>query len=408
MAANTQTFRFKRTVNVPPGEVYHAFTNPTAWRDWFCNAAQADARQGGRIYLWWNSGHYVCGEYTALEPDKKIAFTWDGRGEPEPTRVQVSLAAKNGVTQVTVTHSGVGSGAKWAKTLNGITHGWPEGLENLQSILETGIDLRIARLPRLGLMIDDFNAEIAARLGVPADRGIRIAGTFEATGARAAGLQKDDVMIKLGGKKAVDFPSLADALEGHRAGDVVPVVLYRGGEKMTVPLELSRRSIPELPPTAKELAEAGRKVADALHAELSKSVEGVSDVEASYRPAPNEWNIKELLAHFVACERDLQSWIAELLNGGNHAGEVQDSLEFRPNVTVRLQAIVGRYPTVAGLLEELKRSQAETLSIVAALPAEFVARKPLYRRLADWITEYIHLEEHRDQIRATLDSAKRK
>jgi len=405
MPAKTQTLKFTRTITAPPAEVFRAFTHPTALRDWLCYAAQTDARKGGRLYLWWDDGYYADGVFTEFEPGKKLAFSWDGMGEPGPMRMQVSLAAKNGRTVVTLKHAGIGTGSKWADTRRAFERAWPMSLENLQSVLETGVDLRYARLPRLGIGVADFNAEIAAKLGVPVTQGIRLEITFEGTGARAAGLQKDDVIVKLGGKKAVDFPSLIRALEGRQAGDKVPVVFYRGSEKKTVSMELSRRPIPEVPATAAELAEAARKLYADRQAELAKRLEGVIEAEAERKPAPNEWNLKELVAHFIACERDLQSWVAQMLNDR----EVGDSLEFRPNVTIRLGGIVARYPTLPALLEELKRADDESVALLAGLPPEFVARKHLYWRVALWITQVTpsHLpDEHGEQLRATLDAAR--
>jgi len=405
MPAKTQTLKFTRTITAPPAEVFRAFTHPTALRDWLCYAAQTDARKGGRLYLWWDDGYYADGVFTAFEPGKKLAFSWDGMGEPGPMRIQVSLAAKNGRTVVTLKHAGIGTGSKWADTRRAFERAWPMSLENLQSVLETGVDLRYARLPRLGIGVADFNAEIAAKLGVPVTQGIRLEITFEGTGARAAGLQKDDVLVKLGGKKAVDFPSLIRALEGRQAGDKVPVVFYRGSEKKTVSMELSRRPIPEVPATAAELAEAARKLYADRQADITKRLEGVTEAEAERKPAPNEWNLKELVAHFIACERDLQSWVAQMLNDR----EVGDSLEFRPNVTIRLGGIVARYPTLPALLEELKRADDESVALLAGLPPEFVARKHLYWRVALWITQVTpsHLpDEHGEQLRATLDAAR--
>ena len=413
-SVKTQTLKFQRTVNAPPAEVFRAFTHPTALRDWLCNAAQTDARKGGRLYLWWDDGYYADGVFTEFEPGQKLAFSWDGMGEPGPMRIHVSFTAKNGRsasqpsgegTVVTVKHGGIGTGSKWADTLRAFERAWPMSLENLQSVLETGVDLRYARLPRLGILVGDFNPEIAAQLGAPVTQGIRLEGTFEGTGARAAGLLKDDVMVKLGGKKAVDFPSLTRALEGRQAGDKVPVVFYRGKEKQTAIMELSRRPIPEVPSTAAELAEAARKLYAGRQANFAKRLEGVTEAEAERRPAPNEWNLKELVAHFIACERDLQSWAAQMLNDR----EVGDSLEFRPNVTLRLGGIVARYPTLTALLEELKRADDESVTLLAALPSEFVARKHLYWRVALWITQVTpsHLpDEHAEQLRATLEAAR--
>ena len=405
--AKTQTLKFKRTVNVPPAEVSRAFMHATALRDWLCDAAQTDPHPGGRLYLWWNTGFYANGQFTALAPGKKLAFTWHGRGEPEPSRVQVSLAVKKAGTVVTVTHSGIGANKKWAATIAEIEQGWQTGLENLQSVLETGVDLRLARRPRLGILVGDFSPEIAAQLGVPVKQGIRLEGTFEETGARSAGLQKDDVIVKLGGRKAVDFPTLTCALQGHAAGDKVKMEFYRGPEKKSVTMELSRRPLPDVPPTAADLAQIVRQSYAALAAERAKFFEGVSEAEAAHRPDANTWNLNETVAHFIACERDFQSWLADMLNDN----VVGDSLEFRPNVTARLAPIVARYPTLPALLEELKRSSEETVTLIAALPPEFVARRRhLYYRIASWITEVIpgHLgDEHGAQVLATIEAARK-
>ncbi len=52
----TQTLEFAVAVAAPPAEVFRAFTRATPLRDWLCDVALADARPGGRIYLWWNRG----------------------------------------------------------------------------------------------------------------------------------------------------------------------------------------------------------------------------------------------------------------------------------------------------------------------------------------------------------------
>jgi len=400
----SKTLKFTRTIAAPPSEVYRAFTHATALRDWLSNAAQADPRPGGRLYLWWN-GYHVYGEYLKLQPGKKVAFSWHGSQEPGGTQVQVTFAAKKDGTVVTLTHSGIGAGRKWAEALRGFEHEWTSALENLQSMLETGIDLRVARLPRLGIFVDDFNPEIAARLGVPTQKGIRLAGTAEGTGAHAAGFQRDDVLVKIGGKPVFDFPSLAAALQGRSAGEVVPVVFYRSAEKKTVKMELSKRPLPTPPATAAELAELARKTYAERDAAFVKLLEGLSEAEAEKRPAPNEWSIKELLAHFIADTRDLQSWVADMLNDN----AVPDSLEFRPNVTIRLDQIVARFSTIPALLEELKHAQAETVGLLAALPPEFVARKHMYNRVAFWMMQVVpsHLpDEHGEQFKVTMEAAR--
>jgi uncharacterized protein YndB with AHSA1/START domain len=416
MPAKSHTLSFSRTIRASPEEVYRALTNPTALRDWLCHAAQAEPRPGGRLYLWWDEAVYAAGQFTSLAPGRSVTFDWQHSREPEAARIQITLKPSAGIsvpagsgrdasTAVRLRHR-VGAGKKWAAAMEAAASEWPEALENLQSVIETGVDLRYARRPLLGIAIDETSADAPAK---PAREGLRLAGVADGFGAQAAGLQKGDVLVKFSGKKIANYAGLARVLEAHQAGDTVEVVFYRGDEKHTTKMKLSQRPMPTVPQTAEALAAASHKIYADLNAAIAGFVEGVTEAEAERRPSPGEWTVKELLAHYVAMERDLQSWAAELLNGGNNIGEAQDSLEFRPNVTVRLDALVARYPSVPQLLEELKRSQDETLALLAALPPELVARKHLYYRLAAWMMETVpgHIDEHREQFAATIAAARK-
>ncbi len=403
--AKTQTFKFKRRINAPPAEVYRAFTNSTALREWFCNAATTDPHKGGRFYVWWNSGFYAAGEFTALEPGKKVAFTWHGRGEPGPTRVQVSLAAKNGGTVVTLAHSGVGVGKPWAKTAKEIEEGWAGSVENLQAVLETGMDLRFTRRPMLGISGgDELTPEVAARLGMPVKEGFRLDGFVEGMGAHAAGFQKDDVFVGFAGKKITGWTSLINVLQVHRAGDTIPVVFYRGKEKMKAVMKLSARPLSEVPPTPPELAEALRQHYAEVDAELAKCFEGATEAEAGHHPAPGEWSAKEALAHLIATERDNQRWIADLLGGDEPSYDTAGG-----NITERLKATVAAYSTIPALLEEHRRSEAEVVAALALLPAAFVAHSGSYWRVGYNLLQLAyHPREHMGQMRAAIESAQHK
>ena len=66
-----------RTVRGTPVEAFRAFTHPTALRDWLCQAAEVEARPGGRLYLAWADGHSARGTFSTVEPGKRLAFSWD-------------------------------------------------------------------------------------------------------------------------------------------------------------------------------------------------------------------------------------------------------------------------------------------------------------------------------------------
>jgi len=404
---SSQTVTVKRTVNAPPSEAYRAFTRAIALREWMCDVATTDVRVGGRVYFWWNSGYYTSGEFTALEPNKALAFTWHGRGEPGATQVQVSFTPTEGGTEVTLTHSGFGAGPEWVEPRQDSEHGWGIGLENLQSVLETGQDLRLVRRPMLGINLDEFNAEIAAKLGVPVRDGIRLAGVLEGMGAQAAGLQKDDVLVSLGGKPATDFPTLVNALQDRRAGDTVEVVFYRHGEKKVVPMKLSPRPIPEVPPTPAALAEAMRQAYADFQTELAACLAGITEAEAAHHPAPGEWNALETIGHLIAVERENQTWITDLLNDDERWS---DRFENPTAVPARVGATAAAYPTLAALAEELQHSQAEVVAMLAALPPEFVAHKGSFWRLGQNLLQQPldHVREHCAQVRAAVQAARGK
>ena len=380
----TQELTFTRVLNAPSSEVFRAFTSAAALRGWLCNAAQIAAHRGGRVYLWWNDGYYVVGEYTDFQPNKALAFTWNGRGEAVPGEVRVELSEEGNSTKLRLAHSGVGTAPE---SVSEVTGEWERSLENLQSFVETGVDLRLARRPMFGISgAEEMNSELAARLGSPVTEGLYLEGVVDGMGAKAAGLGKGDVVVSLGDRPITGYESLASALDGRQAGDRVPVSYYRGQEHMSVTVELSARPRPDVPATAQALATQLREAYRQLDKELDDLVVGISDEEASSRPSTDDWCGKEVLAHLIAVEQDVQMWIAALAEGD------EPENVYHSNNLLRLQAITSVYPTLSTLAEEQKRTGAVTLAMLETLPDKLVAHK------ADWYDlaySLIDLVDHR-------------
>ena len=401
---SSQTLSFTQLVKTSPESVYDAFTNATQLREWLCNVATVVPRPGGRIYLWWNSGYYTSGEFTLAESGKEVTFSWHGRGEPAPTQVRVTFKGQDGSTLVSLDHSGMGTGDEWEQTISEMKKGWKTSLKNLASVQETGEDLRFVLRPMLGIILDEFNPEIAKRLGMPTSEGIRLSGTVEGMGAKSAGLQADDVIVSMGDIETIDGSSLNNVLNAHRAGDDIEVVFYRGGEKKSVMMELSRRQIPDIPPTAKELSDAAEILYNEIKSMMDEFLEGVTEEEASFKPAPNEWSVKGNLAHFIQGERFFQQYIAELVDGYERFAD-----DYGGNSDAFIEATIAAYPTIKEMVEEYKSNMAETLYFLANLTDEFVARKGTYWRLAyDLLQDPYHFTAHLEQMQATLDAARKK
>lgn len=404
MSTETQTLTFEKLVKAPVKEVFRAFTNATALREWMCDVATVDPHPSGRFYASWNNGYYACGEYTSVQAEQEIALNWFGRNDPGPTQVVVTLSAGDGATRVSLVHRGLGTGEEWANTRDQIDRGWKTSLENLVSVLETGQDLRFVLRPMMGITFGEFNPEAAKKLGVPVTQGIRLDSTLEGMGARAAGLQGDDVIVEMAGQSITDYPSLTNTLQGYRAGNQLEVVFYRGPEKKAVQMELSRRPLHEIPATTAELAEILRHKFAEQDVALAQVFEGVTEEEASHKPAPDEWSAKEVLAHLVLGERYNPDWIAELEGGFERWID-----DWGGNSNARTGALVAAYGTLPNLLEEMKRVEHETVAILAALAPEFMDRKGSYWRMAYNLLESpYHLNQHIDQIRAAIEAARRR
>jgi hypothetical protein len=257
----------------------------------------------------------------------------------------------------------------------------------------------------LGINISDFNATIAKSMGVPVSEGIRLDFLPEEMGAYQAGLRKDDVVISLAGKPiSNDFGSLVLALQGKKGGDKVEVIFYRGPEKKTLTMELTRRPIPQIPWEPAGLAEAIRAKYDEGLAALEKCFDGVGESESEWRPAPGEWNAKEVLAHLIQTERDWLENLDDMVGGYPRLSD-----DWAGNCTIHVSATATAYKTVRGLLDEMKRLSNEMVAFVFVLPAEFVVRKASYFQVANMLMEgsLPHILSHIDQIQAAIAGARK-
>ena len=397
--AKPESMTLTQEVGAPATEVYRQFTNSTLLRGWFCDAATLRPEEGGRLYLGWNHGYGVVGNFTSLVPGKQVAFTWVGPTDPGPSAVDVTLESKGNTTTVKLTHTWPG-GDGWEQFSKGVRT-WTKDLENLASVMTTGEDLRFTRRPMLGVMVDtEITPERAAKLGAPVDYGVRLAGTSEGQGAHAAGLTGGDIVVAIGGTKIVGFPSFAVALQPHRAGDVVEVVYYRDGTEHRAEMTLSGRPIPELPATAAALADFLAGEYAWVDQELAKTLEGVTETEASTRPSPDEWSVRETIAHFLNDEGDGHALISDLVL----ASERVTDGPFE-NSDLRIGVTAASFASLAEMVAAYQRLERQTVAMLAALPDHFVARKGGFWRLAYGYSQgRDHYQEHFEQIRAIVET----
>jgi uncharacterized protein YndB with AHSA1/START domain len=403
MSARKQTVVVEKWVKAPIGQVYQAFTNATVLREWLCDLATVSPRPKGRIYLFWNGDFYSSGDYVEVKPQELVSFTWRTRSDDRATLIEVTFTQNDDAVLVRLAHT-IPVNKAWQDKAEGFKQEWEVSLENLRSVLEEGIDLRIANRPLLGIGLSDFSADIAARMGVPVTQGIRLDSIVEGLGADKAGLCKDDVIYQFNGKiMSESYSGLVAAMQGKKAGDMVEVVYYRGPEKKTVQMTLSGRPRPLVPSTPQELVNAARPLYEKAINDLAACFEGFADDEAGARPAPQEWSAKHVLAHLLQGERFNHFAMVDTIT---YFERWQD--DWGGNLDQQVCATVAAFPTVEILFDQWKRLTEETFALVLGLPPEFVAHKHSYISLGqNLLAGTSHTYSHFDQVKNALQASRR-
>jgi len=76
---------------------------------------------------------------------------------------------------------------------------------------------------------------------VQSEPGILVTSVVADSPAEAAGILRGDIVLEVEGTKTDSIADLQNVLAGHEAGDVVEVLISRGGEEMTLDVTLESR-----------------------------------------------------------------------------------------------------------------------------------------------------------------------
>jgi uncharacterized protein YndB with AHSA1/START domain len=391
-----------REIDATPDAVFRALTQPLDVSFWLSHYAWTDPRPGGGFQLRWRNGWWARGTYVMVERPRRIELTWQGKDEPGETNLVFEIRAQDKGTEVKVIHSGFGADAVWDKSVVEAESSWPRSLENLASILTTGIDLREANRPVLGIVPEELTPERAAQEGLPIETGIYVADVLQDGGAAGAGLERGDVITSIGGMAVFDRDSLTTTLARYRAGDRVQVTYLRDNRRGVFAVELKPQAQPDVPFDPQQVVEEAREQRGTFLRELREALAGLSDEEAGKRPSADEWTIKETLAHLSVNERFTQRWFADLIVGST-SGQFGGNPTVVPEV---LAMTLTAAPTVEALFERLAADMDDTLALFLALRPQIVAMKARYHLMARSLLLGSHARSHLSQIRTTIEDLK--
>lgn len=391
----TTSLSLTKTAPAAPDLTFRMFATPFLLRQWLCNDCKVDARAGGKFFLLWNDGHHAIGTYTAFEPGVHLAFRWQYSGESTATQVDIRLSAEGTMTRIDLTHGGFSDEQARANA----EREWDSSFDNLGYTLETGFDYRLMSRPILGVFPMSSNElETAQRRGLDTSKGVLLSGVAPGSGAEAAGLQKDDAILKIAGRDLKDFNGFAEILAPYKGGDSVTVEFTRGGTVHSTEMTLAKRTLPNVATTPDGLAQSIRKTHAEVDLALTELIKDVPEEVLKAEPADSEWSVYEILSHLLFSERYLYTWMWAMASG-------DDAVPWNDNNILQRAPLLALYPTTQEMLEELRRAQAGLVALAQAIPPAVVENRALFAQMAGVFGGFDqHAHTHIDQIRQTLST----
>jgi uncharacterized protein YndB with AHSA1/START domain len=134
MNTRSQEIIITRLIRASPEQIFAAFTKADGWCRWCCETAEVDARVGGKLHIY-TEGYNAYGEFTGLEPDRRVAFSWNGDKEP-PTLIEIQIIKHDTQAELTFRATGICSEQDWAGIADFLEHIWGHVLDNLKTVLE--------------------------------------------------------------------------------------------------------------------------------------------------------------------------------------------------------------------------------------------------------------------------------
>ena len=126
-------------------------------------------------------------------------------------------------------------------------------INTAKAVLNDLVTMGRVRRPALGIRTLAIGPDLAGQMGLPADYGVLIVQTVSGGASEKAGLKGGnqraylgnvpiltggDLIVAIDSQKIEDTTDISRVMNQHRAGDKVSVTIYRGKQKMDVPVVL--------------------------------------------------------------------------------------------------------------------------------------------------------------------------
>jgi uncharacterized protein YndB with AHSA1/START domain len=124
-----RSLEFERQLEHPPEKVWRALTQKELIGEWIMPSDFVP--EVGKIFTMAAEWGEVTGEVLAVEPEKRLSYTWNGPGLT--SEVTWTLTPRDGGTLLRLDHTKIPSDSKQA--YHGAKAGWPGFLDALEKTL---------------------------------------------------------------------------------------------------------------------------------------------------------------------------------------------------------------------------------------------------------------------------------
>jgi uncharacterized protein YndB with AHSA1/START domain len=129
----------------PVPEVFQAIVDPEKLSKFFVSKASAPLSSGQQVsWTFADVGAELAPEIEVVEPDKRIAFTWDASGQK--ARVEIELTPYDeGSTRIRIVESAFPMTEEGVQRALRQSKGWTDFVDCMRAYLEYGVRLRRGR-----------------------------------------------------------------------------------------------------------------------------------------------------------------------------------------------------------------------------------------------------------------------
>ena len=112
-------------------------------------------------------------------------------------------------------------------------------MDDVMEVVEDLVEFGYVKSAYMGITVLDLDASLASMYNLPV--GVFVQSVEPGGPAAAAGMQAEDIIIRLGDKNITNYNDLARALREYEPGDTTTVVVFRSGVEWNLTITLTER-----------------------------------------------------------------------------------------------------------------------------------------------------------------------